>query len=127
MGLTDITPLLRFLALWISLREARRTESPEAALQRPSPVLQALTHSRGHRLWRLLVCIVAYGELAEQQPGNQHIFDRPHCICHETCSPGLIEKKRPQFTALRAFVKFVWLSHNYLTACGVLPSSRNHT
>ena len=33
-------------------------------------MFQALTHSNGHRLWRLLVSIVARRELAEQQPGS---------------------------------------------------------
>jgi pimeloyl-ACP methyl ester carboxylesterase len=37
---------------------------------------------------------------------------------HLVCS----QKKRPQFTALRAFVKLVRLIHNCLTACGVVPN-----
>jgi hypothetical protein len=55
---------------------------------------------------------------------DQHIFDGPYWICHSHHSTGLFTKKRPQFTARRTFVKFVRLGHNYLTACGVVPSSR---
>ena len=36
---------------------------------------------------------------------------------HLVCS----QKKRLQFTARRAFVKFVQLIHKYLTACGIVP------
>ena len=40
---------------------------------------------------------------------------------NETYSLGLVTKKRPQLTAPHAFVKFVRLSFNYLTACGDVP------
>jgi hypothetical protein len=39
-------------------------------------VLQALTHSSSHRLWKLLVSIVTRRELAEQQPGSLIVSQR---------------------------------------------------